>query len=265
MKNGRDLVSRARDWLETQGYPLEMAVAHAFQKNGFKVLQSDRYRDVKSGEYREIDVVAYREILVRHRTIRFIFVLECKTSRDKPWILFVQQADPLSPAEVLAQTLTLSAGLELLELLAECEDVKRQPLLSMGLPPAYGVTQAFTSGRDLCYEASMAVASAATSYVQDDRYRGSAREKPIQFVFPMIVVDGEMLTATLNLNDEVDVAQCTRAMLWWGAPGGPSEYLLIRLLQRRETETFCVEAARSIAAMMAHCFGELAPAIPTLK
>jgi hypothetical protein len=27
MKNSNDLVSRARDWLETQGYPLEMAVA----------------------------------------------------------------------------------------------------------------------------------------------------------------------------------------------------------------------------------------------
>lgn len=49
-----NLKERVSDWLEKQGYPLEMEVALAFQKEGFTVSLSDWYKDFNSGESREI-------------------------------------------------------------------------------------------------------------------------------------------------------------------------------------------------------------------
>ena len=53
-----DLVQKIRNWLDTQGYPLEMKVARCFQKAGFRVSSSEYYLDPDERKPREIDVIA---------------------------------------------------------------------------------------------------------------------------------------------------------------------------------------------------------------
>src|SRR5687767_1963194 len=83
--------SAVLDWLEKQGYPLEMHVAEEFRKAGFEVTQSEFYLDPDTNQPREVDVLAtnYVEITPTERVVRIRFVIECKRSRDKPWVMFV--------------------------------------------------------------------------------------------------------------------------------------------------------------------------------
>ena len=91
---------RIHEWLESQGYPLEMQVAREFARNGFRVLQSDYYDDFESGDSREIDVVAHMQTMIGELLVRVEFVIECKASRDKPWVLFTQHRSFADPARV---------------------------------------------------------------------------------------------------------------------------------------------------------------------
>jgi hypothetical protein len=79
------MTENVRQWLEGEGFPLEMRVAAAFRKTGFDVRQSSLYADPESGKNREIDVIAadpdYIGIVEIH------FVVECKSSK-KPWVLY---------------------------------------------------------------------------------------------------------------------------------------------------------------------------------
>jgi hypothetical protein len=52
------ITKNVREWLEGEGFPLEMRVAAAFRKTGFDVRQSSFYMDPESGKGREIDVIA---------------------------------------------------------------------------------------------------------------------------------------------------------------------------------------------------------------
>ena len=53
---GSEMIPKVRNWLETQGYTLEMRAASAFRAIGFDVRQSSHYDDPETGKSREIDV-----------------------------------------------------------------------------------------------------------------------------------------------------------------------------------------------------------------
>jgi Holliday junction resolvase-like predicted endonuclease len=85
-----------RNWLQSQGYPLEMRAAAAYRDAGFRVVQSNYYQDPESSDWREIDVVADRTWIAAETNsvpIRIMFVAECKASREKPWIL-LRRSEP---------------------------------------------------------------------------------------------------------------------------------------------------------------------------
>src|SRR5689334_18263963 len=82
------MIAKVREWLEMQGFALEMRTASAFRKAGFdNVRQSSIYVDVKTGKPREIDVLAHDMGGNAARGIIDIrFFVECKSSK-KPWVL----------------------------------------------------------------------------------------------------------------------------------------------------------------------------------
>jgi len=95
-----DLASRIRSWLGEQGYPLELRVAHAFQSAGFEVSSSEYYNDPDEGKPREIDVIASMSAFVCGISIQIAFMIECKSSKKKPWVLFCSQSSPMREPRV---------------------------------------------------------------------------------------------------------------------------------------------------------------------
>jgi hypothetical protein len=64
-----------------------------FEKYDFNVSISDYYQDYESGDYREIDVTASWSSDYQFDSIlRVFWRVECKTSKGKPWVVFLSNA-----------------------------------------------------------------------------------------------------------------------------------------------------------------------------
>lgn len=55
--NDSNLHSKVINWLETQGYPLEMTLAKSFSKSGFEIQQPLHFLDPETNTIRETDMV----------------------------------------------------------------------------------------------------------------------------------------------------------------------------------------------------------------
>ena len=91
-KTEEPLDSQVLEWLRKGGFPLELRVGRLLQKHGWRVHHAKGYRDPVTEKAREIDLVATRalvkEVEGKKPSISLNLVIECKTSLDKPWILF---------------------------------------------------------------------------------------------------------------------------------------------------------------------------------
>jgi hypothetical protein len=76
------MMPKVKEWLEKQGFLLEMKTAAAFRDAGFEVRQSSHYVDPDTGKSREIDVLARDPDFLGIVDIQF--TIECKASK-KPW------------------------------------------------------------------------------------------------------------------------------------------------------------------------------------
>lgn len=83
-----ELDKKVEKWILKNGYPFEMKVAQAFKSEGFHVSQSILYKDNDLNKYREIDIIAHTNKLVNGVWINLTYVVECKKSTDKPWVVF---------------------------------------------------------------------------------------------------------------------------------------------------------------------------------
>jgi hypothetical protein len=83
-----DLKQKVREWLEKEGYPLELKTAAALRAAGFPgVLPSAYYQDPEGGGLREIDVYAF--VTADGNTAASVSVhVECKSQTNRPWVFF---------------------------------------------------------------------------------------------------------------------------------------------------------------------------------
>jgi hypothetical protein len=197
-----DLDEKLRSWLESQGYPLEMRVAGSFRQRRFGVFQSEYYKNPESGTMRETDVRPTMQVEIQGILVRLGFVIECKQSKDKPWVLFTAPTRLASPGRV-AQRAASRLGRQLLMRMAQEPRVQQLPLFGLHERSAYGMTQAFTTGNDVTYAAAQSVAKAATAEASEFDSRPDARDRLAEIVFPIIVVDGLYFEAFLQENGEM--------------------------------------------------------------
>jgi hypothetical protein len=97
-----DLEVRIKSWLNKQGFPLEMEVAAMAREAGFNVSQSECYLDPETNVPREIDLILSKGAFtdgdgVGH--LSYSLYVECKSSKDKPWLLFATPKPDFSEAE----------------------------------------------------------------------------------------------------------------------------------------------------------------------
>jgi len=83
-----DLTTKIAEWLKTQGYPLEMEVAHIFKDAGFEVSSAEYYVDAEEQKPREIDVLASMSVQIQGTLFQLAYVVECKSPKESPWVSF---------------------------------------------------------------------------------------------------------------------------------------------------------------------------------
>ncbi len=133
------LIPNVTQWLDEQGFALEMHAAAAFRAAGFTIQQASHYPDPETGKVREIDVLAVDpDALV---IVDIAFVVECKASK-KPWALLC------SPDTLASYNRIFAFGTLSQEAIAAVADrvpdvIERRPWLRKDIVAAYSVRHAF--------------------------------------------------------------------------------------------------------------------------
>jgi hypothetical protein len=208
------LLARVGSWLESEGYPLEFATAAEFRRVGLDVRQAEYTKQSGDRPRREVDVVAH---LTRRgvSNLRIEFVVECKWSAEKPWVLFASP-DGMTPAACVTQ----SFGSQLAELLAwkeaGCSDLAKMSLFRQLGRTSFGGRQAFSKSADVVFDALRAVTGNAYALARE--YDGTAVRPQRNglpewgtMTVPVIVVEGRLFEAfdsggTMGL-EEVDASR----------------------------------------------------------
>ncbi len=243
MNASNNLVNKIKEWLTEQGYPLEMQVSNVLRRKGFEVIQSHYYPDPESNTYREIDVIAtYPE---HTGCINISFTIECKVSKKKPWILF-SSSNVLEGNHILF-TYCIHSKSARKDLLKEL-DIDYIKMLKKNLPwmkknsrVAYGVTQAFTSGDDKTYKASLSALKAAINIKKEI---GQQKWEPFVFIFPVIVIDGQLFDCFLDKKGKVSISEIYDSFLFFPLNIAGEFGTCIHILTVNQIEKFANQAVK---------------------
>ena len=237
-------------WLETQGYPLEMQVASALQVAGFRISQSDYYRDPETRASREIDLVAVQQRVFDDLLFRVTFTVECKTSRDKPWILFTSSRAGLAEPALVVQRAASPLGSTYLAQLVNDHDIAILPSFQIGDRPGYGLTQAFTSGQDVAYAAISTAAKAAFARTRRPPSRRPPSFGICEIAFPTIVIDGRLFEYYLTTEGQRIIAEIPQGTLLWRNPLVGMPHTIIHICTLGGLSSFVDGAKHTAGALL---------------
>ena len=214
-KERSDIVAKIREWLDKQGYPLEMRVASCFRDAGFDVTQAHFYSDPETGTQREIDVVArFPEIT---GGLKLTFTIECKKSNDKPWLLFTSPTTLEGRNVLFTYSVNSASAREILvEKFMDFQGGEQAlldiPWMRKSGQIGYGITQAFTNSEDATFKASTGALKAAIAQklaCAEDSW------SPFVFSFPVIVVDAPLFQCSLQEDGSLTINEIENGELFF--------------------------------------------------
>lgn len=221
LPTGPKLHDKVKQWLGEQGYPTEFRAANICRRHGFRVWQGFHVRDSKTETPREIDVIASADYRSSNYIVRIEHALECKWSKDKPWIVFTDAGGPMGSTACAAQTIGNMVGEAAIWTVAGNADLHSLDFFYTPARPGFGGRQAFSKGLDLFYSA-VAAASELSILLAT---RGDRKTKPATMgqlgilVFPVVVVEGQLYEAYFD-EKENDIQLIERKRIrchWRGA------------------------------------------------
>lgn len=256
-ESGADAV---RKWLKSQGFPLEMFAAKTLQSAGFVVGHSEYFTDPTESKARETDVVARLSIPASdaNTDLFLCMVVECKTSRNKAWVLLMPGTVGFSSSlhEHVWSGIVNERGKTLLK------NAPEVPLPTPGFflgngDCAYGLVVAHSSGdqqadsgseRSLhgpstAFAAMMSVAKSAR-WFRDKAEKDVPFSKlikklePLYIFVPVVLVDAPLFRATLNEKGEIDVVACKWGRILLKNPDIGADSTLIDVVTKLEFSNY---------------------------
>jgi hypothetical protein len=256
--NQNNLESTVTQWLEEQGYPLEMQVAEAFHEAKLSVTQSEYFTDPESGKPREIDVVARSDgEWVNYFILDIVFAVECKKASKKPWVVFGTEPREHEPKFLYQSWVSSSTGKMLKRRMADSASVHSLALLQTPRNRGYGITEALTTGKDVPYEAVMS----ATKYAHAFVMKTNQKEQPAlelkqevvycSLVFPIVVLDGKLFEAHLDKSGELKVMEVDKSVLLWKYPLSPTDQsqTVVRISTLKDLPNLVIEAQKTVEVL----------------
>lgn len=253
-----DLTKNVSQWIQTQGYSLEVKVANAFQRNGFGAVVSTWYTDYENNELREIDVIAegFSDFAKKSRLIRVSWHISCKTSFEKPWVIFLSER--IAPSFFLTSISSYSFK----EYLMEKTDMfhwdkvfKDEPLL---IPQklGHGVAQVFSSA-DLPYQAMMSAIKSCVYRAQEPEYiiDGKTKKKVANFwgiSIPVVVVNTKLFECYIDKEDKEHISEVNESCVT-GRKIQFGKYLawpLVHIITASEVDSFAQRAMSASQKIM---------------
>jgi hypothetical protein len=220
------LPAKIREWLNSQGYPLEMQTLQMCREARLDADPSWFYLDKESGDYREADVrTATQEEMSGGSVLAITAIMECKQSRDKPWIVFTNSGYQGFNRFRFENRFIPDYMRDWWQALTETIDTHHLPYpLEPKKPMGYALVRALATGdKDFAYAALMAVTKAALGAVNDLEERAADHLKRhheptlyYSLVLPVLVIDAPLYTCTLGDDGEPVLNESKRCTLNWG-------------------------------------------------
>lgn len=88
-----DLIKKIKDGITKSGFPLELKIGSALEKNNWAYSIGNIYEDFETGKFREADIAAEKTI----NGIAVNLFVECKKSSDKQIVLYAPKNNKLLP------------------------------------------------------------------------------------------------------------------------------------------------------------------------
>lgn len=205
---------KIKEWLEKQGYPLEMRVAKELTNFGFESYQSHYYTDPETEKQREIDVIGNCRASNGTNIVNFQLIIECKNNQDKPWVAFSNLENELSRNVYINQRPACRIGVKYLDYISKIQGLDTSELFRQPSRLAYNVTQAFESNSDKVYSALMSVVN-AIKYRRERVNSETTFNNLCEIYFPIIVVGGKLFDCFLDENNENCVTEVEHKYLLW--------------------------------------------------
>lgn len=241
-----------RKWLREKGFPFEMKVANTFLAHGFGALQGTYYTDPESKKSREIDVFARLNAATNDFTISLEVIVECKYSKDKPWILFygaLSSNSPLQPSEPYNK----DTGDALLSNLGSCQSLSGHGFFLGPEKTAYSGTTAHQDNDDRAYKAFSAITCALRyAYYPPSFLFTALASRTIKIKVGISVIQGSLYGAELDSAGELCVTP-----LQWGRvrlkQGQPSQDVLLDVVTFEYLPTFLEQVKKEVEALVRDC------------
>lgn len=204
-------------WLEKTGYVLEMTVARGLTAAGFEVLQADYHEDRDTNKYRETDVTGYVSESSANGQVTFSLVVECKSSADKPWVLFTYDHH-YSETLAVVRRATNKAGRSILGTLQFQPQLQQLDLFRLPARAAYGITLGFRNPKepDIVHMALNSVCAAALGFIR--RLTDVTSQMQIPFAWPVLVTRAKLFDCFLDDKNEPVLIEVDRGTLIWKNP-----------------------------------------------
>lgn len=215
-----DMHKRVQDWMSKQGYTLEMKVAKDFQKQHLNVNTGVFYSDCRTKAAREIDLrVSSSMFLDQDRFLLHLdFIIECKYSRDKPWILFKSSNKSYPDLNMCFNNASYYGKLILLEL-SVSSVLNNNFLFKTPSELYYGATRAFETNKDVAYSSVMSVCGAIDSLVSSESESSEfSKAYSTHIYFPVIITETELFESSLNESNEIVLNRIKWGKLYWKNP-----------------------------------------------
>jgi hypothetical protein len=246
-----EIKNKVADWLQKNGYPLEMHVAKTFSRAGFNVEQSDYFYDEESSDYRELDIIAKIEKETDVVCYSVNFLIECKYCIEHPWVVFKNKKD-----EVVSYTLMTMSGNTLGHKMAFNyswhKEIRKLPVLCNHKSIGYAAVEALRNSekKDNCYSAFMAISKAINSYSKKPKYTHAAGKQLSTIFVPIIVIKGLLFEAYLNEQDEIETRNATSSTVSWDNPICGNQSAIIHIVTQDFLEKFCKSAKSSATKLL---------------
>lgn len=248
------------NWIKLQGYPFEMYCSNILTQNGFVAVQALNYEDLESGKLREIDIVAHKIVTVDGVSFNISLVIECKVSKKNPWILFSNKSLYHNSFNVLQNPFATDNGIKLVKL-AETKFAGFS-LFKMNDQIGFNLTQGFTNGKDVTFEALMSTQNACLFLID----RSNKSYKPFcNIYFPVIAIDAEFYKCFPTTADEIDLEKIEIEKLLTFRSFSNRPNTLHTIVTKEYFPTFIANLSTEIDTFFANCkpeFEEIAKKYP---
>jgi hypothetical protein len=259
------LESRLRKWIENKGIPLEMKTAQLFQKLGYEISSSVNYKDSETSKIREIDIIARKyHLMDEHIFFCINFVIECKYSQNRPWILFKQLNKENKKEEY--STFHTAFGnyygdVALLELYPT--DYLKNPLFKIEREPYYSIRQSLIDNKDIdsSYIAIKQLLNAIISLKEREH-----KDKFFANIYiPLVIVDGQLYECYLTDNSGIEIRKNDFGMLMISKAESNYGQIYIRVVSYDYLDNYLIELDDGIENLLNNIGAKIPETLSMMK